>query len=243
MTCVLRCLVNNVDVEALQNPRRAFCGDLLALFRAVEFRDLEAGLSCVMGIGSDAWDRFFGSLRPAELYPFREIRAMRLGNRRRIRHFRGWKLSAPILTQAERFASGRGGQSSHSSDCSRRCGQTNRKQPAGELNRQVAERTKELAEANEAWESGDADEVGQSTDLTSGRRWAGFVLSGADLKKGSKWGSYEPWATRQRKRRTIVSAGIRELLEGRRLAFSRVYCVASHVIANFVSTLDGSQPD
>jgi porphyrinogen peroxidase len=54
---------------------RSFCGDLSALFRAVEFRDLEAGLSCVMGIGSDAWDRLFGSPRPAELHPFREFRA------------------------------------------------------------------------------------------------------------------------------------------------------------------------
>lgn len=54
---------------------RSFCGGLPALFRAVEFRDLEAGLSCVMGIGSDAWDRLFGSPRPAELHPFREIRA------------------------------------------------------------------------------------------------------------------------------------------------------------------------
>ena len=36
---------------------RSFCGELNALFRAVEFRDLEAGLSCVMGIGSEAWDR------------------------------------------------------------------------------------------------------------------------------------------------------------------------------------------
>jgi putative iron-dependent peroxidase len=40
----------------------------------VEFRELEAGLSCVMGIGSDAWDRLFGHPRPAELHPFREIR-------------------------------------------------------------------------------------------------------------------------------------------------------------------------
>src|SRR6202166_4899472 len=54
---------------------RSFCGDLAALVRAVEFRDLEAGLSCVMGIGSDAWDRLFGEPRPMELHPFREIRA------------------------------------------------------------------------------------------------------------------------------------------------------------------------
>jgi porphyrinogen peroxidase len=54
---------------------RSFCGVLSALLRAVEFRDLEGGLSCVMGIGSDAWDRLFGTPRPAELHPFREIRA------------------------------------------------------------------------------------------------------------------------------------------------------------------------
>ncbi len=54
---------------------RSFCGDFAALVRAVEFRDLEAGLSCVMGFGCDAWDRLFGSPRPAELHPFREIRS------------------------------------------------------------------------------------------------------------------------------------------------------------------------
>jgi putative iron-dependent peroxidase len=54
---------------------RSLCGDLAALIRAVDFRDLEAGLSCVMGIGSEAWDRLFGDPRPAELHPFREVRA------------------------------------------------------------------------------------------------------------------------------------------------------------------------
>jgi putative iron-dependent peroxidase len=54
---------------------RAFCGDLGALLRAVETRDLEAALSCIMGIGSEAWDRLFGPPRPAMLHPFREIRA------------------------------------------------------------------------------------------------------------------------------------------------------------------------
>ncbi len=53
---------------------RSFCGDLSGIFRAVEMRDLEAGLSCIMGIGSDAWDRLFYSPRPAMLHPFREIR-------------------------------------------------------------------------------------------------------------------------------------------------------------------------
>jgi len=54
---------------------RSFCGDLPALARAVDFRDIEGGLSCIMGFGSDAWDRVFGTPRPAKLHPFREIRA------------------------------------------------------------------------------------------------------------------------------------------------------------------------
>jgi len=54
---------------------RSFCRDLAALVRAVEFRDLEGGLSCVMGFGFDAWDQLFGPPRPAELHRFREIGA------------------------------------------------------------------------------------------------------------------------------------------------------------------------
>jgi porphyrinogen peroxidase len=53
---------------------RSLCADLSGLVRAVEFRDIEAALSCVMGIGSEAWDRLFGAPRPAELHPFREFR-------------------------------------------------------------------------------------------------------------------------------------------------------------------------
>jgi porphyrinogen peroxidase len=52
---------------------RALCGDLAGLLRAVGFRDLEGRLSCVMGFGSDAWDRLFGAPRPKDLHPFREI--------------------------------------------------------------------------------------------------------------------------------------------------------------------------
>src|SRR5262249_2803705 len=44
---------------------RSFCGDIAALFRAVEFRNLEAGLSCVTAFGSEAWDLLFGTPRPA----------------------------------------------------------------------------------------------------------------------------------------------------------------------------------
>lgn len=52
---------------------RALCADLSALLRAVGFRDLSGQLTCVMGFGSQAWDRLFGAPRPQELHPFREI--------------------------------------------------------------------------------------------------------------------------------------------------------------------------
>jgi putative iron-dependent peroxidase len=54
---------------------RSLCADLAALVRAVGFRDTEARLSCVLGIGSEAWDTLFGAPRPSELHPFREIRS------------------------------------------------------------------------------------------------------------------------------------------------------------------------
>lgn len=54
---------------------RSLCGDLASLVRAVGFRAGDAGLSCIMGIGSGAWDSLFGPPRPAELHPFREILA------------------------------------------------------------------------------------------------------------------------------------------------------------------------
>jgi len=53
----------------------SLCADLSALLRAVGFRGLEGALSCIMGFGSDAWDRLFGLPRPAELHPFREFRS------------------------------------------------------------------------------------------------------------------------------------------------------------------------
>ena len=54
---------------------RAFCAGLSGLIRAVEFRGVEAGLTCVAGFGSDAWDKLFGAPRPAELHVFHEIRS------------------------------------------------------------------------------------------------------------------------------------------------------------------------
>ena len=66
------CMRQDRDAYALL---RSFCTDLSGLIRAVEFRDIEAGLTCVVGFGSDSWDKLFGSPRPAELHPFREIRS------------------------------------------------------------------------------------------------------------------------------------------------------------------------
>lgn len=53
---------------------RSLCGDLPSLIRAVGFRDLDSGLSCVIAFGSRAWDRLFGTPKPKDLHPFREIR-------------------------------------------------------------------------------------------------------------------------------------------------------------------------
>jgi porphyrinogen peroxidase len=55
------------------NAVRTLCGKLSGLVRAVGFRALDGELSCVLGFGSDAWDRLFGAPRPKDLHPFREI--------------------------------------------------------------------------------------------------------------------------------------------------------------------------
>lgn len=67
-----------VTINAGEENRKtvlSLCADLSGLLRAVGFRDIEGALSCIMGFGSNAWDRLFGSPRPAELHPFREIRS------------------------------------------------------------------------------------------------------------------------------------------------------------------------
>ncbi len=52
----------------------ALCSDMNSILRAIGSRAPEAGLSCIMGFGSDAWDRLFGQPRPKDLHPFREIK-------------------------------------------------------------------------------------------------------------------------------------------------------------------------
>ena len=65
--------INSGEEDA--EPIRALCGDLSALVRSIGHRSSEGELSCVMGLGSEAWDRLFGLPRPAELHLFQEIRA------------------------------------------------------------------------------------------------------------------------------------------------------------------------
>jgi porphyrinogen peroxidase len=94
---------------------RSFCGDIAAVLRAVEFRDIEGGLSCVLGFGSEAWDRLFGTPRPAELHVFPEIHA---GTRRAVAtpgdllfHIRAkrmdlcFELAAQIMARIDRAVS------------------------------------------------------------------------------------------------------------------------------------------
>lgn len=51
--------------------------DLSGLVRSVGFRGAEAGLTCVAGIGSAAWDRLFTGPRPRELHPFQPLHGPR----------------------------------------------------------------------------------------------------------------------------------------------------------------------
>lgn len=52
---------------------RDLLGDLSSLLRGVGFRIPDGRLTCVTGIGSNAWDQLFGALRPQSLHPFQEI--------------------------------------------------------------------------------------------------------------------------------------------------------------------------
>ncbi|MGY0020771.1 Dyp-type peroxidase [Streptomyces sp. YJ-C3] len=47
--------------------------DLAGLRRSVGFRSPDDGLSCVVGIGSTAWDRLFDGPRPRGLHPFQAL--------------------------------------------------------------------------------------------------------------------------------------------------------------------------
>ena len=68
-------LVVTVNADpAVADTVRSVVSDLDALVRTVGFGQPDGGLTCVVGFGSDVWERLFGVPRPAELHPFREIR-------------------------------------------------------------------------------------------------------------------------------------------------------------------------
>jgi putative iron-dependent peroxidase len=52
---------------------RELLPELAGLQRSIGFSAPEDHLSCVTGIGSQAWDRLFGGPRPAGLHPFQEL--------------------------------------------------------------------------------------------------------------------------------------------------------------------------
>lgn len=59
--------------EGAETDVRGLLPDIAGLSRTVGFRVPDGGLRCVLGIGSQLWDRLFGGPRPAGLHPFREI--------------------------------------------------------------------------------------------------------------------------------------------------------------------------
>lgn len=68
-------LVLTVKPDAVSlDAVRDFMPDLSGFVRSVRFRDPDRSLSCVLGIGADAWDRLTGLPRPPNLHPFEEIR-------------------------------------------------------------------------------------------------------------------------------------------------------------------------
>ncbi|WP_163510381.1 Dyp-type peroxidase [Fodinicola acaciae] len=60
-------LVVTVDAGG-EDTVRGLLADLSGLVKAVGFRSLDGGLSCVAGIGSRAWDRLYGRPKPPELH-------------------------------------------------------------------------------------------------------------------------------------------------------------------------------
>ena len=52
---------------------RAALGGVDDLVKTVGFRDLAARLSCIVGVGSDLWERLAPDRRPAELTPFKAV--------------------------------------------------------------------------------------------------------------------------------------------------------------------------
>jgi putative iron-dependent peroxidase len=62
-------LVLTVDPGS-EDAARDLLADVSGLKRSVGFRIPEGELSCVVGLGSELWDRLYGPRRPAGLHPF-----------------------------------------------------------------------------------------------------------------------------------------------------------------------------
>lgn len=76
LTTAAAFLVVTVPADAAAAARvLAVASDIGSLVRAVGFREPTASLSCIVGLGSDFWDRVrpTGSPRPAQLHPFRAV--------------------------------------------------------------------------------------------------------------------------------------------------------------------------
>jgi porphyrinogen peroxidase len=69
-------LVLTVDVGSEGRVREVLT-DVSGLRRSVGFRVPEGALTCVVGIGSELWDRLYARPRPAELRPFSELAGAR----------------------------------------------------------------------------------------------------------------------------------------------------------------------
>jgi putative iron-dependent peroxidase len=68
--CAIFLVVTVNDGAAAAEHARAAIANVGGLVRTVGFRDLNGHLSCNVGIGSDAWDRFGQQHRPAQLRAF-----------------------------------------------------------------------------------------------------------------------------------------------------------------------------
>ncbi len=69
-------LVLSLDAGA-EDAARDVLADVSGLKRSVGFRVPDGDLSCVAGLGSEAWDRLFGEPRPARLHPLPAFRGSR----------------------------------------------------------------------------------------------------------------------------------------------------------------------
>jgi len=63
--------------DGAEDTVRDLLRDVSGLIRSVGFRIPDGGLGCVVGLGSELWERLLGWPRPAALHPFVELRGSR----------------------------------------------------------------------------------------------------------------------------------------------------------------------